>query len=90
MGGAEGVCAEVLGRRVALEVPVRDHEAIMAQARGMLTVALPATTETPIVHDGWFLLIDRQGRTGGTSPCDDLRKLADLDRDARQFGAEDE
>ncbi len=47
-----------------------DQDAIMAQARGMLLTALPATADQPIIHDGRFLLID-----GGFSHAWVLRSL---------------
>jgi len=66
-----------------------DQEAIMAQARGMLLAALPATFNQPIIHDGRFVLIDGQGRVRGAYLSNDPQSLADLNRDARRLVAED-
>ena len=65
-----------------------DQDAIMAQARGMLVTALPATADQPIIHDGRFLLIDGQGRIRGAYHSEDPQALADLDRDAKRLVAE--
>lgn len=62
-----------------------DQDAIMAQARGMLAIAVPATIDRPILHDGRFLLIDGQGRIRGAYHSNDPHKLADLDRDVRRL-----
>ncbi|MBV8221624.1 MAG: SCO family protein [Solirubrobacterales bacterium] len=64
------------------------QDAIMAQARGMLLTALPATADRPILHDGRYLLIDGQGRIRGAYHSNDPQALANLDRDARRL-AED-
>ena len=66
-----------------------DQDAIMAQARGMLLTALPATADQPIIHDGRFLLIDGQGRIRGAYHSNDARELAGLERDAKRLVAED-
>ena len=62
-----------------------DQDAIMAQARGMLVTALPATADQPIIHDGRFLLIDGQGHIRGAYHSNDPRELANLDRDAKRL-----
>ena len=66
-----------------------DQDAIMAQARGMLVTALPATADQPIIHDGRFLLIDGQGQIRGAYQSNDQQQLADLDRDAKRIVAGD-
>ena len=66
-----------------------EQDAIMAQARGMLLTALPATADQPIIHDGRFVLIDAQGRIRGAYQSNDPQQLADLDRDAKRLVAED-
>ena len=65
-----------------------DKGAIMAQARGMLLTALPATADQPIIHDARFILIDGQGRIRGADHSNDPQVLADLDRDAKRVLAE--
>ena len=65
-----------------------DQDAIMAQARGMLLTALPATADQPIIHDGRFVLIDAQGRIRGAYQSNNPQELADLDRDAKRLVAE--
>jgi protein SCO1 len=65
-----------------------DQDAIMAQARGMLLTALPATADQPIIHDGRFLLIDGRGLIRGAYRSEDPQELADLDRDAKRLVAE--
>jgi len=65
-----------------------DQDAIMAQARGMLLTALPATAGQPIIHDGRFLLIDGAGHIRGAYQSNDPQELADLDRDAKRLVAE--
>jgi protein SCO1/2 len=62
-----------------------DQDAIMAQARGMLLTALPATADQPIIHDGRFLLIDGQGHIRRAYHSEDPQGLADLDRDAKRL-----
>jgi protein SCO1/2 len=61
------------------------QDAMMAQARGMLVIALPATADQPIIHDGRFLLIDGQGRIRGAYQSNNPQELADLDRDAKRL-----
>ena len=65
-----------------------DQDAIMAQARGMLLAAVPATADQPIIHDGRFLLIDGQGHIRGAYHSDKPEELGKLDRDARRLVAE--
>jgi protein SCO1/2 len=62
-----------------------DQDAIMAQARGMLLTALPATADQPIIHDGRFLLIDGQGHIRRAYHSEDPQGLVDLDRDAKRL-----
>ena len=66
-----------------------DKGAVMAQARGMLLTALPATADRPIMHDGRFVLIDGRGRIRGAYRSDEPQELANLDRDARRLVSED-
>jgi protein SCO1 len=66
-----------------------DQDAIMAQARGMLLTALPATADQPIIHDGRFVLIDGRGHIRGAYHSNDPQTLAELDRDAKRLVAED-
>jgi protein SCO1/2 len=65
-----------------------DQDTIMAQARGMLLTALPATADQPIMHDGRFLLIDGQGRIRGAYHSEDAGELAGLEHDAKGLVAE--
>ena len=66
-----------------------DQDAIMAQARGMLLIALPATADRPIMHDGRFVLIDGQGHVRGAYHSNYPQELAALDRDAKRLVGED-
>ena len=66
-----------------------EQDAIMAQARGMLLAALPATADRPIIHDGRFVLIDGQGRIRGAYHGDDPQDMAKLERDAARLSAQE-
>jgi len=66
-----------------------DSDAVMAEARGMLLTAIPATADQPIIHDGRFVLIDARCRLRGQYYGNDPQALADLTRDAKRLVAED-
>jgi protein SCO1/2 len=67
-----------------------DSDAMLAQARGMLLTAIPATADQPIIHDGRFVLIDARGRIRGAYYSNEPQALADLSCDAKRLVAEEE
>lgn len=67
-----------------------DQDALVAQARGMLLAAIPATAGQPIIHDARFVLIDGQARIRGVYNSMDPDALVNLERDADKLVVEDQ
>lgn len=60
-------------------------DAIFAQARGMLLVAIPANEANPIIHDERFLLIDAAGQIRGAYHSSDAGEMQQLETDAQEL-----
>ena len=63
-------------------------DAIFAQARGMLLVAIPANEANPIIHDERFLLVDGLGQIRGAYHSNDPQEMKQLELDAQELAKE--
>ena len=63
-------------------------DAIFAQARGMLLVAIPANESNAIIHDERFLLVDGLGQIRGAYHSNDPQEMKQLQLDAQELAKE--